>query len=558
MLETLTKSNEIASVSWLQQRLALAAERRRAVEIATLLCVSVALFLLCLAAYELADWLVKFPRSVRLVLTLGGLVAGVLALRRYVPRWIPRLDTPEKMARLVEQVQEREGRRVHSRLVASIEFGLRPEIPGDTQLKNRVIREARSECADPCALRLYSSRHLRLARNLGLAAAATAVVCLLVFPGTTRVFLQRMLGVQVAYPTATILGSVEWLPVAPARQNYPVRVVVRGRIPPSGMLQVHAPGRRMIELPLLMADGTNTFSTVIPSPEKSFTFSFRMGDFESERYVVRIAEPMYIKRGSVQVEPPAYTRQRQVTEALGSVSAPEGSRLTFVVAPDREAREVNLLADNRPLPLKRQGDGSWGVTLVATNSFTYEIAMLDTFGMQNADRLKRNVNIQPDMAPAVEVKQPRSDSFVSVASLVPFGVQLRDDYGLTRMELSFDIQQRVNDKDVSVRKGVVPLEHAAVTGKVASVEQMLRVADLNVVPGQRIVFRVSAYDNRPGNPNVGLSPEVGLQVVDPEELKRVLSAEMTQMATLMRKLRDSEKKQELAISQRLLGEGDKP
>ena len=91
MTDTLHNPVEVESVSWLQRRLLRAGERRRTIEVSTLLCVSVALVLLGMAAYELADWLVRFPRIVRIVLTFGALVTGVLALRRHVPRWIPRL-----------------------------------------------------------------------------------------------------------------------------------------------------------------------------------------------------------------------------------------------------------------------------------------------------------------------------------------------------------------------------------------------------------------------------------------------------------------------------------
>lgn len=558
MSEALQKPAEIESVSWLRQRLLQAAERCRATERVTLVCVSAALVILAVAGYELADWLVRFPRVVRLVLTFGAAVAGVLALRRHVSRWVPRQMNADEMARVVEGVQERGGRKAHSRMVAAIEFGERPAIPGDAQLKNRVIREARTECADPCDLRLQDPRHVQLARRLGASALVAAAVGLLLCPGTTRVFLQRMFGSQTHYPTATILDSVDWRPVAPARQNYPVKVTVKGRIPPSGLLHVRMSGRRSFDLPLLAAEGTNSFGTVVPAPEKAFSFTFRIGDFESDSYAVRVAEPMYIQTGAVQIEPPAYTRQRTVTEALGSLTVPEGSRLRFTVTPDREAREVHLLADARLVPMKKLEGGLWSLAWEASNSVSYEVDMQDAYGMENSDRLKHSLTVVPDAPPVVEVRQPKPDGFISVASLVPLEVQARDDYGLVRMELAYDIQQRVNDKDVSVRKGAIPLEHAAITGKVAVVEQMLRAADLNVRPGQRVVFRVAVTDNRTGKPNVGLSAEVGLQVVEPDELKRVLSAEMTQMATLMRKLRDSEQKQAETIFQRLSAEGGGP
>lgn len=557
MADTFQKPAEIESVSWLRQRLQRAAERRRATELSTLICVALSLAVLSVAGYELADWLVRFPRSVRLILTVGAFVTGILALRRHVPRWIPPPADADAMARLVEGEQERGGRKAHSRLVAAIEFGERHAIPGDSHLKNRVIREARTECADPCELRLHDPRHMRLARRLGMSAAVAGAVCLLFCPATTRVFLQRMFGLQVYYPTATTLDSVSWRPVAPARQNYPVKLTVKGRIPPSGTLHVRMSGRRSFDLPLLAAEGTNSFATIIPAPEKAFSFSFRMGDFESDSYDVRVAEPMYVKSGSVQVEPPAYTRQRKAKESLGSLTVPEGSLLRFSITPDREAHEVHLLVDNKPVPMRKHDDGSWLLSMEATNAFNYEIAMQDAYGMENADRLKHVLSIVPDAPPVVEVRQPKSDAFISIASLVPFEVQTRDDYGLVKLELAYDVQQRVNDKDVSVRKGVIPLERGAVTGKVASVEQILRAADLNLRAGQRIVFRVSVTDNRAGRPNVGQSAEVGLQVVEPDELKRVLSAEMTQMATLMRKLRDSERKQEQAIFQRLTAEGGK-
>jgi len=283
-----------------------------------------------------------------------------------------------------------------------------------------------------------------------------------------------------------------------------------------------------------------------------------MGDFDSDSYAVRVVEPLYVKSGSVQIMPPAYTRQRLLTEALGSFTALEGSQIRFVITPDRKAHKISLLADGHILPFREEQNGSWSLALDATNSVSYAIMMQDAYGMQNADRLKRNMTVVPDTAPTLEVTQPRSDNFVAAASLVPFEAQVRDDYGLTRLELAYDIQQRVNEQDVSVRKGIVKLEHAAATGRFCRVEQILRVADLNVQPGQRVVFRASATDNRPGTPNIGQSAEIALQVVEPDELKRLLAAEMKQLSVLMGKLRDSEKKQELAISQRLAVEGKMP
>lgn len=547
----------IESVSWLQLRLRQAAARRRAIELATLAGVAAAVVVLAAGAYGVADWLVRFPRPVRLALTVAAVAVGLLAWRRHVGRWVPPPVDADAMARLSEEVQERTGKKAHSRLVAAIEFGERPLIPGDTDLKNQVIREARTACLDPCALRLYNPRHMWLVRRLGGAALAVLVAVACLCPHTAAVFLRRMCGSSAGYPTVTRLAGVEWRPVAPARQNYPLRITVSGRIPPAGVLHVRMTGRRGYDLPLLTTETPGVFSTVVPSPEKPFSFVFRLGDYESDRYVVRVAEPMYVKTGRVQVRPPAYTRQPPATEALGNLTVPEGSELHFEIQPDREARQVSWTADGRSTNLTRRADGMWTLTTVATNSVSYTIDMQDPYGMENADRLKRGLVVIPDAPPTVEVRQPKAEAFISVASLVPFEVQLRDDYGLVKLEVAYDVVVRANDKDTIVNRGTIPLDHAALTGRVDAVQQIVRVADLNLAPGQRVVFRVSATDNRPGHPNVGQAADVGLQVVTPDELKRVIESEMTQMATLMRKLRDSESKQSEAILQRLTAEGQK-
>jgi len=258
------------------------------------------------------------------------------------------------------------------------------------------------------------------------------------------------------------------------------------------------------------------------------------------------------------VAPPAYTGQPAGTEALGSLTVSEGSRLRFEVAPDREARHVALVLGTNAVPMAREGDGAWSVVVVATSSAPYEIAMTDPHGMENADRLRHTLAVIPDAPPAVDVRQPKPDAFIAPSSLVPFEVQMRDDYGLLRMAVSYEVVVRANDKDVVLRRGTVALDHPVLTGRVDAVSQVVRAADLKVAPGQRVVFRVTAGDNRPGSPNVGQAADVGLQVVEAAELKRVLEAELAQSAALMRKLRDSESRQAETIFQRLAAEGGSP
>jgi hypothetical protein len=166
--------------------------------------------------------------------------------------------------------------------------------------------------------------------------------------------------------------GVDWQQVAPARQNYPVRVTVAGKIPTSGLLHVRMSGRRTFDVPLQISDATTSsvFMAVVPSPDKPFSFTFRIGDFESERFSVHVAEPMYVKTGSIRVIPPAYTKQPSATEPLGGVTVVEGSQLRISVTPDRHAHRVEFVMDGKTLPMHDPAGDAWTLTLLATNSST--------------------------------------------------------------------------------------------------------------------------------------------------------------------------------------------
>jgi len=478
----------------------------------------------------------------------------VWTLRRHLPRWFPPITTADETARLAELAQERAGNKIYSRLVAAIEFGERPNIPGDMDLKNQVIREARSDCADPYTVRLHDPRHTWLAWRLGSAALVLLIVVVLTVPETALICLQRMGGALVSYPTLTHLVNVEWQQVSPARQNYPIRVTVSGRIPPPGVLHIHMSGRRNYDLPLAATDTPGVFSAVVPTPDKSFAFFFQLGDFESESYSVSLLEPMYVKKGTIFIQPPAYTQQPASSQMLGNLSVPDGSTVRFEIVPDRSAESVLWTVDGHATAMQRQSGGVWTLALSVTNSLCFEIDMQDSYGMGNSDRLKHNLLMLPDLAPVVEVRQPKSDGFISVASLLPFDLLARDDYGLIKLEINYDVVVRDNDVDTVIRQGSVSLDHGGVlTGRVVTVQQVVRVADLNLNAGQHVVFHVLAADNKPDHPNVGQASDVRLQVVTPDELKRVIEGEMTQTAALTRKLRDSETQQAETIAKRLAG-----
>ncbi len=542
----------LESVAWLQGRLRVAARRYLRVEVSVFIVNAVALAALGFGVYFLADFLVRFPRSVRILLSAGLTAAGLVWAARVARRWIVPYRTLDATARAVELAGENSGGHSHSMIVSALEFGERPAIPGAIAFKNIVIQAAQRQARDPARVALYAAAHIRLMRKLGATALIVAIGLAAVWPRTC-IFSRRLLGLSTAYPTATRIITGLWPRVAPARVDYPVELSVEGRVPVSGLLTVRRHGRRSFSVPL-KSQTNGTFSATIQAPEQSFSFTCALGDAETEPFTVAVHTPPLARKVTLTVTPPAYTGLPGREESSDSVTVPEGSAVAFKIEPDSQVVVCGLEGEGRRIECKSDEQGNWRGGGVFTDSWNYAVAMTNAAGVGIVAASPRCVNIARDTPPTIELHTPKPNSAVAPIGLLVFDFVAHDDYGLTEAGVSYEVYERRDNTDVLVKKDSFRAA-AAPAGREAGVRITKTVAGLGLTPGQRMVVRGYAIDNRPPpGAQRAESDQAEIAVVPPEELRRMIETELQQVGGLLLKFSEDEQRQSEALRQRLATE----
>ncbi len=546
----------VASVAWLEQRME-AGRLRYNVSMALRLALwAAALLILVLFAYGTLDFLVRFPALVRLAATTVLLAAFALHVVRAKRRFLRRIETVEEVARQVERVKARQGQTQHSLLIAAIEFGQRLKIPGSNSLKNEAIRLARERCVNPARVNLYDPLFTRRLRR----AVGPAILALLFAfgwaPQHAAVFLARMAGLNVGYPTATRLAEVRYEPHAPVRMDYPIAVRVEGRLPGAGALRVFSDGGGVFSLPLEAAEGeSGLYHALLATPIESFAFSFRLGDYRSQRYTVTLRPPPRVAEGAIEVHPPAYTGQEPRKIHMGSLDVPEGSRVAFRVKPTTPVASCVLAMGDTNIAMRAADDG-YECEMVADRSTPFQARLVDVFGIENREEARHFLSVVRDTPPSVEIVRPGADTFRSNLSRVQFAVAAQDDYALDKVTLRYVVyrstsQTRTSDDDEKpVGKGEIEVPGADGRRDFAR-PLMLAVRDFQARAGDRVAVSAVARERRTGEPRETISREVSVFLVSDEELRAIIERERLQVDRLLVKLRDDEKRHWETLGERI-------
>ncbi len=551
------------SVQWLVTRLRRARRRYYTVEYSAFMALALAVLVLGLSIYGLADVLVHFPFVARLVISLVLLVTGLYVVRRALERFIRELDDEEMVARFVESKAEDGDESLRSILISSFQFGTR-DCPGSVALQNATIRRARDLGIDPLSIRLHDPVHVRKATRFMAVAVIVAGLGGGFFPQHSLIALKRIAGMNVSYPTRTQITKVAYRgdqqdqtnpEAVPLGTKVVFEITARGELPASGQIRIEPDGEKDYSLALMQdEEEPGTYYAELSQALKDLEFQVRLGDAPRENGAIRVVIPPAVTQGSIHVASPAYTKARSKTSDLTDLTVLEGSTLTFTIQTDREVERAQLLLNaDRTIPLKRYGPKWRGVLdrVEETTAFTFRI--IDAHGIANINPVTRTINVEPDHAPEVKIVTPGALVHRTTFGRVQFKIEAKDDYAISNLQLSYRVlRPSLAADDLSekeLRTGKIPLPFAKNTNPVTA-EILLPVSKFKALAGDRVEITAVATDIAP-TPNTAGSEPISLNVVTVEELRAIYAREQSRIITLVGKLRDEEERQSEAIKKRL-------
>lgn len=193
--------------------------------------------------------------------------------------------------------------------------------------------------------------------------------------------------------------------------------------------------RRIVDQPIAMHVPTNDFryACQVPDDEQGIqqdvTFRIEAGDARTATYRVRMTPAPTIDIDSVHYEYPAYTGyvSREV-DREGDLRAIEGTRVTIHARANQriESAHVDFDCDGKPdqamrvdqdAPSDENGAaGTWATVSfplglnedrTAPRHTSYQLRFTNQAGHRNLEPIRYAIDVTPDLAPEIEIRQPR-------------------------------------------------------------------------------------------------------------------------------------------------------
>ena len=467
---------------------------------------------ICLAA----DWLFGLGGGLRLLLLVGWglLTLGIVWREILRPLWRP--PSLSELAALVE----RQHPELKERLTSLVELR-EHDAPGASPLMRDLLARQTAKAVE----RLDLSDAAPPIRSPGTAVLAFTACVLLLAPFAFSPADYGLLWARLFAPWGNFhWGAVELIVVDGDRvvakgSDVPIQIELRQhrrhQSAPADNQQtvvwlhwtdaVGAKDSRRLEWDA----ESQRFATTLPHVAKSLRFHADTTGATSESHRVDVAEPPAITRLQLDVDPPAYTGlpARALDGAQGEVRAAERSRIVMRLEFSEPVASAELVwpipaetapGDNastdkptteRTVPLKLAANKrSATVEALALSSGSFAIHLKNGAGLTNEDP-PRSLVVDPDLAPAISLGGTDEPVAVRPDDRYLVSAQVKDDYGLTAVELH--LESSTGKKRVDI----VPAE--ALRERSITHEFPVDVADFELKPGQAITYRMHAVDNRP-------------------------------------------------------------
>jgi hypothetical protein len=273
---------------------------------------------------------------------------------------------------------------------------------------------------------------------------------------------------------------------------------------------------------------------------KALEYRVTAGELSSPVHRVDIRRPLRIDEIRVELEPPAYTGQSTSTVLDGNLAVLQGTQARFAVAFDKPVKSAELvfaprkqprdeddpnLPDIVPLTLEtRRGQSAVGtVELTLNEDRTYSLVAEATDGTRLPEN-KFRIRVREDQPPQVFFESPDEKTEVHTLAEVPMRVRTRDDYGLARAGIVFQInsEQEVPLLAEDFATVAAAADEVANSGQVtpttqSALEKILPLEFFALTQKDSVMYFAFAEDNRPDRPQ---RTETEMRFIDIRPFKR--------------------------------------
>ncbi|MCE5271579.1 hypothetical protein LLH00_09895 [bacterium] len=267
--------------------------------------------------------------------------------------------------------------------------------------------------------------------------------------------------------------------------------------------------------------------------ESDLSYVVSQGSTVTDTFRVTVTSNPFVTSLHLRYEYPAYTGLGVYeTERDRAVQALRGTRVVL------SGRASNPLAAAE-LRLERgevhrmpvTAERVFCDTLVLDADTRYSLRLTDTWGLANTDTLPYPVTVLNDEAPRIVLLFPEAEANLGREMVQPLMYEAADDYGLSRVSLSYRKEKTGGRREDQERSLSLPAGSSS--GATHVLERFnWELGELHLLPGESVLYRLTAWDNdRVSGPKATASAEFRLKFPSLEEIFKQGEKQQEQIAS---------------------------
>ena len=304
------------------------------------------------------------------------------------------------------------------------------------------------------------------------------------------------------------------------RRGDSITVTVEAPAAARATLWTRGPGEpwRAASLPL---DSTGRAIRRLGPVEADLFLRASSGGRSSVERRVKVALPAFVAALELTAHYPAYLARADEPLLAGAdtILVPEGTVILTSGAASVPLATVAWRWGGVASRLAVTGQRFSGrLPVTASGTWRLDVATADGSPLEG-EAPQLALRVVPDSAPVVAVPVPGRDTTLPLSLRQPLVIDVRDDHGLSRLQVASWRVSRTGKVGDAVRESL----DVTGVGDRAIVQGELDAARRGLLPGDTLRFQVEAWDNAPA-PHVGRSAQIALRLPSLEELRAALRA----------------------------------
>lgn len=454
------------------------------------------------------------------VVLLTSLVGGIAyILVRYA---VSPVLSPPSLENLALQIEKHFGG-LQQQLISALQLWQEKDAPNQSQaLIQAAIERADKDTAHLHFEKVINHHQTRQACYASLGIAIFCLLCFTLWPTSLNSATQRLLQPLTAFerPPETYIALRPGHAEVVAGEPFEIVADLSGIVPRKARLYTRE-NNAQDWIPVVLPVRQNKARHTFPIVTRSFSYYLSAHDARTEPYDLTVRQRPLVTRVVHDDTFPAYTQlPNRNNQEGGDIVVPTGTKVDLRIETNHALDKAWLHFDDDTQMPAQISENQARVSLTVNKDMRYTIQLQDPHMIRNREPVTYRMVALPDRIPDVRLLRP-GNAELGETMQVPVSAEAFDDYGITKMEIRY----RLNDQTQEKRQAM-PLTQ---TSKEATSHLAWNLTPFDLLPGDRITYRIRAYDNHP-KPNVGETPDYIIRFPSLYEIHQ--STEQTQQESL--------------------------